>query len=145
MRRISLAFTDTWRAAWRQCSARRASSTDEQLEHKVLVCWAELSDSEALHSCRGQRVHQNWRHCTLFDWRTEARMQAVEVLSVVCPQTRRDSPARTLDATARQHLILPLLQSAGTHNNMPQSAAVAPPPPLRRYCTAPIRTSRGKT
>jgi len=25
---------------------RRASSTDEQLEHKVLVCWAELSDSE---------------------------------------------------------------------------------------------------
>jgi len=73
LRRISLAFTNAWRAAWWQCSARQASSTDKQLEHKVLGCWAELSDSEAWHSearhsCRWQRVYQNWRLCTLFDW-----------------------------------------------------------------------------
>ena len=52
-------------------------STDEQLEHKVLASKVELSDSEAWHSVRGQRVYQNQRLCTLFGpeqkcrrWRT---------------------------------------------------------------------------
>jgi len=86
--------------------------TDEQLEHKVLASQVELSNSEAWNSIRGQRVYQNRRLCTLFHRRTEAKMQAVEVLPVGCPQARRDSPARKLDATARQHLALTLLKCA---------------------------------
>jgi len=55
----------------------KAPPFDEQLEHKVLASQVELSDSEAWHSVRGQRVYQNWRLGTLFNWRTEAKMQAV--------------------------------------------------------------------
>jgi len=60
------------------------------------------------------------------------------------PQQPPPPSVLEFEATARQHLTLSLLQCARTHNNMPQSAAVAPPPPPGRYRTVPIRASRGK-